>query len=110
MCKKNDLILNDHRPHCSVDQPSLLYNFSHIFSSPEGFASCCYSYMWGKELEADAFTRFINEGIINEKVGIEFRDKILAMGNSILSSKLFKNFMGRDPEPKALLIREGIKG
>lgn len=102
-------ILNDFRIHSSIKQPSLLYVLCHIFDSPEGYASCCYSYMRGKELEADIFTKFKKEGILCEKVGIEFRNKILACGNSKPPSQLYKDFMGRNPDHEALLIRENIK-
>lgn len=105
----NNLILKDYRAHSSVEQPSLLYNLSHIFDSPGGYASCCYSYMWGRELEADVFNKFKKEGILNENVGMEFRNKVLACGNSRQASDLYRDFMKRDPDPTALLIREGIK-
>lgn len=61
-------VLENYRVHCSVETPSILYDFGHLFKSPTGYAAGYYSYMWANELEADAFTRFKKEGILNEKV------------------------------------------
>lgn len=105
----DEQVLEDFRVPCSVKSPSCLYNFGHLFNSPTGYAAGYYSYMWAEELEADAFTRFKKEGILNEKVGKEFRDKILIWGNSKPAADLFRDFMGRDPDPSALLERNGIK-
>lgn len=105
----DELVLKDYRVPCSVKAPSCLYNFGHLFNSPVAYAAGYYSYMWAEELEADAFTRFKKEGILNEKTGKEFRDKILIWGNSKPAADLFRDFMGRDPDPSALLTRNGIK-
>ena len=105
----DELVLKDYRVPCSVKAPSCLYNFGHLFNSPVAYAAGYYSYMWAEELEADAFTRFKKEGILNEKTGKEFRDKILIWGNSKPAADLFRDFMGRNPDPSALLTRNGIK-
>lgn len=93
----------------SIKQKSILYVFSHLFSDVVAYAAGYYSYKWAEVIEADAFTRFAKEGILNSKIGMEFREKVLAKGNSIAPEEIFRNFMGHDPDQRALLERSGIK-
>jgi len=102
--------LDNVRDDVAVVKPPAEYafqhGFSHIFGG--GYAAGYYSYKWAEVLSADAFGKFIEDGIFNRQTGEEFLSTILEKGGSEDALDLFIAFRGREPEVDALLRQEGI--
>ncbi len=81
-------------------------SFSHIFGG--GYSAGYYSYKWAEVLDADAFEYFKEKGLFNPEVSGKFRQFILSKGGTEHPMELYKKFRGREPDPAALLRRDGL--
>jgi oligopeptidase A len=81
-------------------------SFGHIFGG--GYAAGYYSYKWAEVLSADAYSKFEENGVLDERTGALFRDEILAVGGSRPAAESFKAFRGREPNVEALLRHNGL--
>lgn len=82
-------------------------SFSHIFAG--GYASGYYSYKWAEVLEADAFSVFKKNGILDKATATSFRKNILEKGGTRHPMELYVNFRGQEPTVDALLEKSGLK-
>ena len=90
-----------------IRETGITPQFGHIMSG--GYAAGYYSYKWAEVLDADAYSRFREEGIMNMKVADSFRKNILSMGDSEHPMELYMRFRGRKPQIEPLLKRDGIE-
>lgn len=110
---EGDVIQYDHSAMEEValfptqDDACMSTQFSHIFAG--GYSAGYYSYKWAEVLDADAFTRFKEEGILNKDVAADFRREVLSKGDTEDPMTLYVRFRGQQPSIKALLKRNGIQ-
>lgn len=88
---------------------SMILTFTHLFSSPVGYAAGYYSYQWSEVLDADAFSKFKEDGIFNQATGTAFRKQILSQGDSQDAETLYTQFRGRKAQIEPLLKRAGLR-
>jgi len=81
-------------------------SFLHIFAG--GYSAGYYSYKWAEVLDADAFEMFKEKGLFDQDSARRFREFILSKGGTEHPMELYKKFRGREPDPDALLRRDGL--
>ena len=91
---------------CSRTAPSIMRHLTHCING--GYSAGYYSYKWAEVLSADAFTRFKKEGLLNAATGADLREAVLSKGDSKPAGEVYRDFMGRDPNPDALLQAQGL--
>ncbi len=82
--------------------------FKHIFGD-DGYASGYYTYLWSQVLEADAWEKFLENGIFDPETAASFKKNILESGDTEDAMVLFERFSGHKPDPHALLRLRGFE-
>jgi thimet oligopeptidase len=93
-----DQIFKDTIGITSIPGGHFAASFGHLMG---GYDAGYYSYLWSEVYAADMFTRFSSEGVLNAKVGAEYRQVVLEKGNMQDALELLREFLGREPNSDA---------
>ena len=89
-----------------IENTGMAEAFTHIFSG--GYAAGYYGYKWAEMIDADAFSKFEENGIFDKATADSFRTNILERGGTEDPMDLYVRFRGKQPTIQALMIRDGI--
>jgi peptidyl-dipeptidase Dcp len=85
-----------------------LPQFLHLFSS-DGYSAGYYSYLWSEVMDADTRLAFEETGdVFDPTLAARMKEFILAPGNTTDRADAYRQFRGRDPDVKALLVKRGF--
>jgi len=84
--------------------------FNHIFSSPAGYSSGYYSYLWTEMLDRDSRKWFMDNGGLTRANGDHYRKTVLSRGGTMDYFEMFDNFAGREPDVTPMLEARGLTG
>jgi len=84
-------------------------HFSHLFSSPTGYAAGYYSYLWSEVLDTDGFEAFSQKGNpFDPELAKKLYTYIYSAGGSNDPAELYRMFRGRTPDTGALMRYRGF--
>lgn len=68
-----------------------------------GYEATCYSRVWSKVFAADIFASKFHDSLLNQHIGMQFRNKVLAPGGAKDPLECMSNFTGREPSFQAFV-------
>jgi peptidyl-dipeptidase Dcp len=80
----------------------------HLFAG-EGYSAGYYGYKYAESMDADVFSVFKKVGLYHRETADRLRRTIYEKGNTEEPDKLYRDMMGRDPDPDAMFLREGLE-
>ena len=87
------------------DDTNHLPAFGHLLG---GYDAAYYGYLWAEIIGDDMFSRFENEGVLSNSVGIDYKNKILKPGGTLDAELMVKNFLGREWNDEAFLFQKNL--
>ena len=79
--------------------------FGHLLG---GYDAAYYGYLWAEIIGDDLFSRFENEGVLSNEVGVEYKNKILKPGGTVPAEQMVKNFLGRKWNDESFLLQKNL--
>ncbi len=79
--------------------------FGHLLG---GYDAAYYGYLWADIIGDDLFSRFEKEGVLSKSVGVEYKEKILAVGGSKNAETMVLDFLGRKWNDEAFLKQKKL--
>ena len=79
--------------------------FGHLLG---GYDAAYYGYLWAEIIGDDLFSRFENEGVLSNSVGVDYKNKILKPGGTIPAENMVQSFLGRKWDDEAFLFQKNL--
>jgi len=87
------------------DDTNHLGAFGHLLG---GYDAAYYGYLWAEIIGDDLFSRFEKEGILSNKVGVDYKEKILKPGGTKPAGVLVEEFLGRSWNDESFLLQKNL--
>ncbi|XP_078433640.1 zincin-like metalloproteases family protein isoform X2 [Wolffia australiana] len=69
-----------------------------------GYEATCYSHLWSEVVAADIYASKFQEDIMNQRAGLQFRNKVLSPGGSRDPMLIIQEYLGREPSIQAFIM------
>jgi len=79
--------------------------FGHLLG---GYDAAYYGYLWAEIIGDDLFSRFENEGVLSNSVGVDYKNKILKPGGTVPAENMVHDFLGRKWNDESFLSQKNL--